>query len=121
VDVDAVGELLDLRTEILRTSGPDEHARGKNSQRTSRLCFHGFVSLRYGELSCNYVAPRFTGPAASLTKLSPFLRFVILRQAMGRQTIFGMALLSPIGSPLRHELLARARRDARRVTSARIR
>jgi hypothetical protein len=45
VNVDAVGELFDLRPEILRTSGPDECTRGENCRRTSRLCFHGFVSF----------------------------------------------------------------------------
>jgi hypothetical protein len=35
----------------LRTSRADERTRGENGQRTSRLCFHGFVPLENGDLS----------------------------------------------------------------------
>src|SRR5262249_19130368 len=45
VNVDAVGELLDLRTGSLRAGGPREHARGNNGRRARPLLFHGFVSL----------------------------------------------------------------------------
>jgi hypothetical protein len=51
VNVNAVGELFDLRTEILGTSGPGDYTRGENCQRTSRPGFHGFVSFENGDLS----------------------------------------------------------------------
>src|SRR6202045_2843375 len=53
VNVDAIGELLDLRTEILSARGTDERTRGENRQRTSRLCSHDILPFENGNLSAS--------------------------------------------------------------------
>jgi hypothetical protein len=47
VDVDAIGELFDLRTEIpfLSIRGAAERTRDENRQRTSRLYPHDFLPI----------------------------------------------------------------------------
>src|SRR6516164_4887780 len=40
VDVDAVGELLDLRTEILSACSADERTPGEHRHRASAYCSH---------------------------------------------------------------------------------
>ena len=58
MDIDAVGELLDLRTEILGARGADERACGDNRQRASRLCSHDVLpSFESGDLPAS--VPQF--------------------------------------------------------------
>jgi hypothetical protein len=59
MNVDAIGELLDLRTEILSACGTDERTRGKNRQR-SRLCSHDFLPFENSDVSASL--PQMAGP-----------------------------------------------------------
>ena len=53
VNVDAIGELLDLRPEILRARGTEERTGRENRQRTSRIGSHNFLPFEDGDLSAS--------------------------------------------------------------------